>query len=74
MMLQSNRTLTRNSGELGIVDDKLVIERDRQSITYHYDSKRIPFANRAIGLDLRRHTRANFFGQGWIGAIAPDFP
>ena len=71
MQLQRQWSLPRNTRQLGIVDDQLVVERDCQAVALQGDVERVPLANRIVSLHLRCHPGMNHGVQGCISQVAP---
>src|SRR5262249_37296826 len=60
--------------EPGVIDDELVVEKDRHALADHQDAKRIPLAKRFVGQDervLARRARA-MVPQAAAGLVGPD--
>jgi hypothetical protein len=71
VMLQRNWPLSRDAGQLSVVEDQLPVERDRQAVPLHDDMESVPLTNRPVRLDLWRDPGVDLGRKRRVGTIAP---
>jgi len=70
VVLQPDRSLRSDAGELGVLDNRLPVQHDGNPVASARDHVPIPFSDGFVGLGAGRHRRANVRGLFRIVAIS----
>src|SRR4051812_18987368 len=73
-MLQADAAAGGNAGKLGVFNDRLSVELDREAVAFHCDEEAVPLARPVVGADFWRGGGADIRRLLRVGAVAPYLP